>query len=252
MKVLIVEDEIYTAKGLVKMLHSIDDSIVVENVVGSVDDAVEFLEGKPSIDLIFMDIQLSDGISFEIFSRMDVDYPVIFTTSFNDYAIKAFEVNSVDYLLKPIEHDALKKSLEKFTKFYARDQQKLQIEQMLRQIAAGKKEYKTRLLVKTSQGLASFDISEIAYFYIDSHLVFIKLFDGGHYMTDRTLDELEKTLDPKSFFRLNRQFLASAKSISAISSYFNNTLKVVLKPSISKDIIVSRYSIKEFKEWLDA
>jgi two-component system, LytTR family, response regulator LytT len=251
MNVLIIEDEIYTAQGLEKMLHSIEENINVVKIIGSVDETIEFLSEQPDIDLIFMDIQLSDGISFEIFSEIKVEYPVIFTTSYDEYAIKAFQVNSVDYLLKPVEQAALQKSLHKYKKLFATPSQNRQIEQMLSQISFVKKEYKSRLLVKTTKGLQTIPIEELAYFYIDSQMVFVKTNDERRFTLDKTLDDLEKQLDPTKFFRLNRQFIASIKAIKAIHNYFNNTLKIELKPTIDKEIIVSRYNVKAFKDWLD-
>lgn len=252
MNVLIVEDEIHTAKGLEKMLKAIDDSICVQEILGTVEEAVEYLGEKPNLDLILMDVQLSDGIGFEIFSEVDVEYPVIFTTSYDEYAIEAFKVNSVDYLLKPIEQEKLQKSISKYKKLFVQSGKNVQIEQMLKQMNFLQKEYKSRILVKTSRGLVTLSVADIAYFYIDTQLVFAKLFDGCYYSVDKTLDELEKSLDPKSFFRLNRQFIASIGSISGINNYFNNTLKIDLKPCIDRDVVVSRYTVKDFKCWLDA
>lgn len=251
MDVLIVEDEIHTAKRLAKMLQAIDEEIVVHKIIDSVEETIELLSERPKIDLIFMDNQLSDGISFEIFAEIDVDYPVVFTTSYDEYAIKAFEVNSVDYLLKPIEEDALRKSIEKFKRLFSINYQRLQIEQMLTQTELFQKVYKTRILVKTPKSLITIQVADIAYFYIDTQLVFAKLFDGSSYTVDKSLDELEGSLDPKLFFRLNRQFIASINSINNIHNYFNNTLKIELKPFITREIIVSRYNIKGFKKWLD-
>jgi len=251
MKVLIIEDEIYTANGLVKMLGNIAKEIEVLQIIGSVEETIEYLAEKPAIDLIFMDIQLSDGISFEIFSEIKVEYPVIFTTSYDEYAIKAFQVNSVDYLLKPIDQATLQKSLDKFNKLFSKDTQNQKIEQMLSQISFVQKEYKTRVLVKTPKGFLTLQIEEVAYFYIDNQMVFVKTIDSNRYSLDKTLDELENVLNPKKFFRLNRQFIASINAIGAIHNFFNNTLKIELKPAIDKEIIVSRYNIKEFKEWLD-
>ena len=251
MKVLIIEDEIHTANGLVKMLKAIEKDIDVLQIIGSVEETVEFLYEKPDIDLIFMDIQLSDGISFEIFSEIKVEYPVIFTTSFDEYAIKAFQVNSVDYLLKPIEQSSLQKSLDKFKKLFSKNAHNQQIEQMLSQISFVQKEFKSRILVKTAKGLLSLQIAEIAYFYIDNQMAFIKTHDNSRYSLDKTLDEMEKLINPKKFFRLNRQVIASIESIGNIHNYFNYALKIELKPPIDKEIIVSRYSVKEFKQWLD-
>jgi two-component system, LytTR family, response regulator LytT len=251
MKVLIIEDEIYTAKGLVKMLTNIEKDIEVLKIIGSVEETIEYLAEKPELDLIFMDIQLSDGISFEIFSDIKVEYPVIFTTSYDEYAIKAFQVNSVDYLLKPVDQNTLQKSLDKFKKLFSKNVQNQQIEQMLSQISFIKKDYKSRFLVKTAKGLLTLQTTEIAYFYIDNQLVFLKTHENKRYQLDKALDDLEKLIDPKKFFRLNRQFIASFDSIGTIHNFFNNTLKIELKPEIDKEVIVSRYNVKEFKEWLD-
>ncbi|HNZ71840.1 MAG TPA: LytTR family DNA-binding domain-containing protein [Prolixibacteraceae bacterium] len=252
MNVLIVEDEIYAAQGLEKMLRTIEPGLNVLRVIGSVEETIEYLLENPTIDLIFMDIQLSDGISFEIFSETKVEYPVIFTTSYDEYAIKAFQVNSVDYLLKPIEKAALQKSIDKYKKLFATPTQNKQIEQMLAQISFVKKEYKSRLLVKTAKGMLTLPIEEVAYIYIDSQMVFVKTTSNQRFALEKTLDELEKQLDPSKFFRLNRQFIVSVKAINAIHNYFNNTLKIELKPPIDREIIVSRYTVKSFKDWLDS
>lgn len=251
MKVLIIEDELYTANGLVNMLHSIDNTIEVLNIIGSVEESIEYLSEKPCVDLIFMDIQLSDGISFEIFSDIKVEYPVIFTTSYDEYAIKAFQVNSVDYLLKPVDVNDLKKSIEKYHKHFAGKALNQQIDQMIQQMTFVKKEYKSRLLIKNAKGLHSLPVNEIAYFYIDNQMVFVKTHENRNYLLDKTLDELEKQLDPKKFFRLNRQFIASIESIGNIYNFFNNTLKIELNPIINREIVVSRYNTKDFKEWLE-
>lgn len=252
MNVLIVEDEIYAAQGLEKMLRTIEPGLNVLRVIGSVEETIEYLLENPTIDLIFMDIQLSDGISFEIFSETKVEYPVIFTTSYDEYAIKAFQVNSVDYLLKPIEKAALQKSIDKYKKLFATPTQNKQIEQMLAQISFVKKEYKSRLLVKTAKGMLTLPIEEVAYIYIDSQMVFVKTTSNQRFALEKTLDELEKQLDPSKFFRLNRQFIVSVKAINAIHNYFNNTLKIELKPPIDREIIVSRYTVKSFKDWFDS
>jgi len=251
MKVLIIEDEKHTANGLAKMLKSIEKDIEILNIIGSVEETIEYLSEQPVLDLIFMDIQLSDGISFEIFSEIKVEYPVIFTTSYDEYAIKAFQVNSVDYLLKPIDNAALQKSLDKYKKIYSKNTQNQQIEQMLSQISFVQKEYKTRVMVKTPKGFITLQIEEVAYFYIDVQMLFVKTHDNRRYSIDKTLDELEKALNPKKFFRLNRQFIASIDAIGDMNNFFNSTIKIELKPPIDKEIIVSRYNIKEFKEWLD-
>ncbi len=251
MKVLIVEDEVHTAKALAKMLKKTDPNIDIINTIDSVEESIHFISNHNEIELIFMDIQLSDGISFEIFKEIKVDIPIIFTTSYDEYAIKAFEVNSIDYILKPIEPDALKKSLEKHNKIVHKTNKNLKFENLFNQINIITQEYKSRFLVKTSKGFNVISIADVSYFFIENQLVFLKTNDNKRFIVDFTMDELEKTLNPKNFFHLNRQIIASLKSIGKIENYFNNTLIVSLIPTYEKEIVVSRYTIKEFKDWLD-
>jgi two-component system, LytTR family, response regulator LytT len=251
MKVLIVEDEIHTAKALIKMLKTLVSNVEILSTIDSVEESIHFISNHPEIELIFMDIQLSDGISFEIFKEIKIDIPIIFTTSYDEYAIKAFEVNSIDYILKPIEEEALKKSLDKFNKIASQSTQNPKLENLLSQINIIKQEYKTRFLVKTVKGYHVIPISEVAYFYIDNQMVFLKTHHDKKYNVNYTLDELEKTIDPKNFFRLNRQTIAAFNSIGIIENYFNNTLIVQLIPPIEKEVVISRYTVKEFKIWLD-
>lgn len=251
MKVLIVEDEIHTAKALAKMLKTLDDKIDIISTIDSVDESIHFISNHPEIDLIFMDIQLSDGISFEIFKEIKVDIPIVFTTSYDEYAIKAFEVNSIDYILKPIELKAIERSLEKF-KMHSNPSNRVEkIESLLNQVNIATQKFKSRFLIKTGKGFLVIPIEEVAYFFIENQLVFLKTNKDKRHIVDFTLDELEKLLDPQCFFRLNRQVIASLQSIDKIENYFNNTLIVHLKPILEKEVVISRYTIKAFKEWLD-
>lgn len=252
MKLLIIEDEVHSALMLKNMLLDINSNFEIIDVIDSVVESVSLLISEPEIDLIFMDIKLSDGLSFEIFKQVDLNIPVIFTTSFNDYAIQAFKVNSVDYLLKPFDKDELERSISKYNYFFKSNLYKMQIDNVIKQLSRSNPEYRSRLLVKTAQGLISISISDISYFYIESNVVFAKMYEGKKYSIDKSIEELEKTINPKLFFRVNRQVLVSVNSIQSIHNYFNNTLKVYLSPPIDRDIIVSRYNVKKFKMWLDS
>lgn len=251
MNVLIVEDEKHTAKGLARMLKEIDERIEVAEYIDSVEEAVNYLSAQPLIDLIFLDIQLSDGLSFEIFNNIEVSTPIIFTTSFNEYAIKAFEVNSVDYLLKPIQISQLEKSISKFKKIFSeRRSSNANIEAFLNQFRTENKEYKKRFLVKNKNAQISVQTGDIAYFYIENQLTYLHTKDNKRYCVNYTMESIEKMLSPKEFFRINRQFIIHIDSVMKINGYFNSTLKLSVTPPLEADVIVSRYAAKEFREWM--
>jgi len=251
MKVVIVEDEKHTAKGLARMLAEVDKEIEVVQYLDSVEEAINYLSDTPAIDLIFLDIQLSDGLSFEIFNNIEISTPIIFTTSFNEYAIKAFEVNSIDYLLKPIQISQLEKSINKFKKLHSdKDVANANFEVFLSQFRNTNKEYKKRFLVKSKNALLSIQVSDIAYFYIDNQLTYLHTKENKRYCINQTMENLEKMLSPKEFFRINRQFIINIESVSKINSYFNSTLKLIVNPPLDTDVIVSRYAAKEFREWM--
>jgi len=252
MNIVIVEDEIYTAKNLAKSIKELIDSANVLKIIDSVEDAIDFFNTKPDIDLIFMDIQLSDGISFDIFKSVEIEAPIIFTTSFNEYAIKAFEVNSIDYLLKPIEQKMLERSLQKFQKQYDKANAKLNFEALIKVMNRQNVEYKSRFMVKTATGLLAILTADIAYFYIDNQIVYLKTKAGKQHHLEIKLDDIENSLDPKLFFRLNRQCIVHIEAIHKIHNFWNNTLKIELQPAIDLEVVVSRYTIKDFKKWLDS
>jgi DNA-binding LytR/AlgR family response regulator len=203
-----------------------------------------------------MDIELADGQSFEIFNLVQVKSPVIFTTSYDEYALKAFKVNSVDYLLKPIQKEDLEAAISKFRQmketFQADKTDDSQITTLVRELqhTLQHKEYRKRFLVKHSQKLLSIEMDKIAYFFSDDRLNFFKTFDDKKYVIDYTMDEIEQMLDPEQYFRINRAFVVSAKSIDQIHDYFGNRLKLNLKPAIDKEALVSREKVTAFKEWM--
>ncbi len=256
MKIFIVEDEELAVKKLQKTLQAIDSELEVVGTADSIETAVEWLQANPRPDLILMDIELADGQSFEIFNLTQVKSPVIFTTSYDEYALKAFKVNSVDYLLKPIQKEELEAAISKFRQmketFKSEKQGDPQISALVKELqqTLQHKEYRKRFLVKHAQKLLSIEMDRIAYFFSDDRVNFFKTFDDKKYVIDYTMDELENMLDPDQYFRINRAFVVSAKSIDQIHDYFGNRLKLNLKPTIDKEALVSREKVSTFKEWM--
>ncbi len=256
MQIFIVEDEELAVKKLVKTLHAIDADLEVVGTADSIAASVEWLQSNPKPDLILMDIELADGQSFEIFNLTDVKSPVIFTTSYDEYALKAFKVNSVDYLLKPVQKDELESAISKFRQmketFRGEKPADTQITALVKELqqTLQHKEYRKRFLVKHAQKLLSIEMDRIAYFFSDDRLNFFKTFDDKKYVIDYTMDEIENMLDPDQYFRINRAFMVSIKSIDQIQDYFGNRLKLSLKPSIDKEALVSREKVTQFKDWM--
>ncbi len=256
MRILIIEDEDLAVKKLKKTLQQIDPNIEVAGTADSISTSVEWLQNNPQPDLILMDIELSDGQSFQIFNLVEIKSPVIFTTSYDEFALKAFKVNSVDYLLKPVQKDELELALDKLAKmkknFSAPQQSDLNISSLVKELqqTLQNKEYRKRFLVKHLQKLISIDIENIAYFFSDEKLSFFKTFDDKKYIIDYTIDEIEGMIDPKQYFRINRAFLVSIKSIDQISDYFGNRLKLAMKPAIDKEVLVSREKLTEIKQFM--
>jgi two-component system, LytTR family, response regulator LytT len=252
MNILIVEDEELAVKKLQKTLASIDPSANVVGITDSIKDTVDWLQANTTADLILMDIELADGQSFEVFNQVEVKAPVIFTTSYDEYALKAFKVNSVDYLLKPIQTEDLQAALNKYKKLAETRKPDLNLESLVKQIQQQlqPKEYRKRFLVKHAQKLVSVDVEEIAYFYSDGRLNFFKTHDNKKYVVDYTMEELEEMLDPDKFFRISRAFYVSIESIEKIDDYFGNRLILQLKPAVDKEALVSREKVSDFKKWM--
>ena len=250
MKILIVEDEDLAVKKLQKTLAAVNPSAKVVGTTDSIKSTVEWLQQNEQPDLILMDIELADGQSFEIFNLTEVNSPVIFTTSYDEFALKAFKVNSVDYLLKPIQKEDLQIALEKFQKM--KSSAEVKIESLVKELQQKlqPKEYRKRFLVKLGQKLVSVEIGEIAFFYSDGRLNFFKTTDNRKFVVDYTMDELEEMLDPQKFFRISRSFYVSVNSIEKIDDYFGNRLILGLKPVVEKEALVSREKVTEFKNWM--
>lgn len=257
MKVLIVEDEELAVKKLIKTLAAVDPDADVVGVADSIMATVKWINSNPLPDLILMDIELSDGQSFEIFNRVAIKCPVIFTTSYDEYALKAFKVNSVDYLLKPIQKEDLESALQKMHDLKSMYKQPgpkgdMNIESLVKELQEKLqlKDYRKRFLVRHAQKLVSVDTDEIAYFFSDGRLNFFKTHDNKKFVVDYTMDELEEMLDPKKYFRISRSFYISVNSVEQIHDYFGNRLLLHLRPAVDKESIVSREKVTEFKKWM--
>lgn len=262
MNVLIVEDEPLAVKKLERLLQEVAFDLKIMGTAGSIKTTVEWLENNPTPDLIFMDIELSDGQSFEIFQRIRVQSPVIFTTSYDEFALQAFKVNSVDYLLKPIQREDLANAIEKYRNLklhYAREMNPVSdsIERLLLSLTGGgvpseasATQYRTRFLVKHLQKLVSVNVSDIAYFWSEGRVNFFKTHSGQKYLVEYTLDEIEQMLLPRDWFRVSRQFIVSVPTVREIHPFFNNRLKLFLVPEAPEEVFVSRERVADFKVWL--
>lgn len=255
MDIFIIEDEPMASKLLARLIKDIDPDISIVGMADNVVSAIKWFQENNHPDLIFSDIELLDGQSFEIFNAVDIASPVIFTTAYHDFALKAFKVNSIDYLLKPLNKVDIKKALDKYK--VLKDKMSLNsnagdvLKDLIDTLKSEKKSYKTRFLVKMGDRLVSLTNDQIAYFYSEDKLVFVQTIENKKYPVDFSLDELETTIDPTCFFRLNRQFISNINAIMSIHSYFNGKLKLTLKPAIEKEVLVSREKASNFKDWLD-
>lgn len=252
-KVLIVEDETSAVNRLKKELAQIKElGFSILGNTTSIKETVNWLMGEETPDLIFMDIQLTDGLSLEVFKLIDVPCPVIFTTAFDEYALQAFKLNSIDYLLKPIDSDDLATAIEKFQK----QKQSFGVELYMEQIKnltskLAPANYRSSFLVSFRQKMMMVDIQDVAYMYIKERGVFIKKKDGVEYILEYFLDDLEKQLDPAKFYRANRQFLVARSAISEIEPYFNGRLVISVNPPAHTPVIISKEKATHFKRWAD-
>lgn len=254
MKVIIVEDEVPAAEKLERYLQKYDATIQIVARFDSVGTTVPWLkENQESIDLIFMDIQLIDGLSFQIFQQVQVRRPVIFTTAFNEFALDAFKVNSIDYLLKPITFTDLSSALKKFESLRQQFQSNADQSEKIQQAVSGMKtrEYKNRFMVKLGEHIRSITSDQISLFYADGRDVYLVTSQNRKFIIDYTLEALEDILDPRLFFRLNRTFILNINAIKDVLVYSNSRLKITLQQEFDKEIIVSREKVAEFKEWFD-
>lgn len=250
MKVVIVEDEKLTAEHLTKLLQKIDNSIEVVQYLDTVKTTVNAFKNGLQADLLFLDIHLADGNSFEIFNNVQIDVPIIFTTAFDKYAIQAFKQNSVDYLLKPISLSDLKFALDKYTK-NKNSLDKHLIENITNAYQQMNNQYKTRFLVKLGQSIETVQTDEIHHFETEESISFLVTVKGNRFAIDYTLEQLETMLQPKHFFRINRKIIIHINSIEKVNAYFNGRLVITSKLLEDEARIVSRERVNDFKKWLD-
>jgi DNA-binding LytR/AlgR family response regulator len=249
-KVVILEDEEPAAKRLQKMIEELERGTEVVASIDSVERAIEWLNNHDAPDLIFSDIQLSDGISFEIFKSAAPRCPVIFITAYDQYALDAFKLNSIDYLLKPVKKEELKAAITKFKQTMPAAAAPLDIEKLLKAYGGSQPEYKKRFVVKYGEHIKTITAEEVAYFYTEDKINFLTTKEGRRFTVDFNLDTLESVLDPKIFFRINRQFIISINSIAEMFSYTKSRVLIKLNPPCKHETIVSTERSSTFKAWL--
>lgn len=251
MKVVIIEDESVAMQHLQSMLEEIDAGIEVAATLDSIESSVRYFNGEPEVQLVFMDIELGDGQSFDIFRNTHIEAPIIFITAYQEHALKAFKLNSIDYLLKPVDKSELKAAIHKYEKLHAVQKKRLQANliSLLNKVDT-MEENRSRYLARTGTRLISVLTEDIAYFYTKDRLQFIKTNKGDDYIIDKRLDEIETEVGTKLFFRVNRQFIINYKSIHKVHTWFSGKLKVNVQPEAYEEIIVSRLKAAEFKKWL--
>lgn len=252
MEVLIIEDEQLGAEKLSRLLASIDSSINIVGNTRSIKSSIEWLLQNKHPDIILMDIELTDGQSFEVFNHVILQSMVIFTTSYDEYALQAFKVNSVDYLLKPIKKEELQNALDKYQQWKQKfSTSTINVEQLIHELKQHQpKSFRSRFLVKIGQKLLSVETRDIAYFYAEDRLSYFMTWNKQKYIVDYTIEELKQMLDPQEFYQANRGFIVHIKSIAKIHNYFNGKLKLELQPATEKEVLISREKAMEFKEWM--
>jgi DNA-binding LytR/AlgR family response regulator len=253
MNVLIIEDEAPAANRLAKLLQQADSCIDVIDRLDSVETAVHFFHNSTvAPDLIFMDIQLADGLSFDIFEQVNIKAPVVFTTAFDQYTLKAFKVNSVDYLLKPIDETELKNALEKYRSLYPQQPEPMQdkILQLMREMNINGGKYKERLLIKRGQQMIYLKTEQLAYCYADGKLCFAVDDNGAKHLLETNLTQLEEQLSPQQFFRINRHLVVHINAVKKVHTWLGGRLKVELAIPSDADTVVSRDRVNGFKQWL--
>ncbi|RYH72832.1 response regulator transcription factor [Flavobacteriaceae bacterium 144Ye] len=251
MRIIIIEDEKPSARRLHRMIERLD--LTVETMLHSVEEALDWFQNNQHPDLIFLDIQLSDGLSFEIFEHIDIKSAVIFTTAYDEYALQAFKLNSIDYLLKPIDEDDLAKAVSKYKERLPQQQAVTLDFNDIKKLLVNpiERDYKKRFSVKVGQHLKLINIDEIECFYSENKGTYAYTVEGRNYLLDLTLEQLEDELEPQTFFRISRKFFVNINAIKDMISYTNSRLQVKLNNYNEQDVIVARERVKDFKLWLE-
>lgn len=247
MKILIVEDEPRAAQRLEKMILELDDSVSVLEQLDSVESVVEWYNSNDAPDLFFMDIHLADGSAFEIFNQIKISQPIIFTTAYDEYAIQAFKVNTIDYLLKPIKKEELKNAIQKYK--LTQESTVFDYAQLAKHLPTGSSKKLKRFLIRVGQSLKTVEVNDVAYFYTESKITFLISNEGKRYPIDYSLEKLEEDLSSEIYFRINRQFIVRVDSISKMVSVSKSRVKLWLEP-VPTETIVSTERSGKFKKWL--
>ena len=251
MNTVIIEDEMPAAERLAGMIKSCRQAVEILTTLDSIESAVDWFKQNPNPDLVFMDIQLADGLSFSIFPKCDIKSPVIFTTAFDQYTLNAFKVNSIDYLLKPIEQDELQFAMDKFESVH-NYRPALQPEVIANLVKALESPtYKQRFLVKSGKELIYIPTKEVAYFYAEDGLTFLSSVQNRRYILDHTIEQIESLVDPGRFFRISRKCIVCLDAIHKIQPYFSGRLRLELKYDTTIEMNVSRNRVNDFKNWID-
>lgn len=255
LRILIIEDEPATARNLAHMLESIDEMARIAGTLGSVEESVSWLRVNSSdLDLIFMDIRLADGMSFDIFKKVQIMQPVIFVTAYNEYAVQAFKNNGIDYILKPFDEQEVELALLKFRKLTAfpeKQEKNIKTELLFEQLNQLIKSYKKSFLVHYRDKLIPLETVKVAWFYTANEIVYAYTKDGRQYVVEFTMEQLELQTDPGIFFRANRQFIINRSAITEVNFYFNGRLSVKIHPEPSERILISKARVPEFKNWMN-
>ncbi len=250
MKILIIEDEKIAANNLEKLLKQISPKIQVLDKLETIRSSVNWLSNNKA-DLIFLDIHLADGLSFKIFDEIEINTPIIFTTAYDNYAIKAFKLNSVDYLLKPIDIDELQQAVNKFENIHLNNNQQItDYKALIEVIQNPKSTYQKRFLINVGSKIKSVDIKSIAYFYAEDKAVYVCTKDKHRYIIDQTIEKLETILDPEFFFKISRKFIIHVDAIEEMHTLSKSRIKIDLNPLCDPEAIVTINNVSEFKNWL--
>ncbi|MGQ1787531.1 MULTISPECIES: LytR/AlgR family response regulator transcription factor [unclassified Saccharicrinis] len=253
---IIIEDEQFSAQMLESMIRELRPDWNILGIFDSVEDTVNWLQSNEHPQLIFLDIQLADGLSFSIFDKVKVESGIIFTTAYDEYAVKAFKLNSIDYLLKPVKKESLLESIEKVEKILKRFEEEnkpdINYAELVKGIKEGKANYRKRFLVSKRDAFFAIPVEDVAYIYFEAKITYVVTFDRKQHIINFTLDKLEEELDPAVFIRANRQAIVNLKAIHSLENHFGGKLVVKLLPQFDEKFMVSRAKASVFKEWLDS
>lgn len=250
MKVAIIEDEKAAAENLKFLLSELEPGLQIDSVLDTVASAVDYFSQNPTIDLAFFDIHLADGNSFEVFKQVEITVPIIFTTAYDEYALKAFKVNSIDYLLKPIDEEELKEAILKYKTNRPAAPINEDFKAVLAELSEKSKSYKTTFLIQKQERLLPIEVKDIAYFSIELGQVWARTYSKKNYAVDEKLEDIEAALDPRIFFRANRQYIVQRKAIKSLAVYINGKLIIDLEPKTEERVVVSKSKAPQLKKWM--